>query len=220
MGLRNGVMAPSRVLLAGLARRPVQRPRLPDVGQHGGRRLGEDELDGGVAATCCRRPVGAAAGAFELAAGAVGHPVEGGGGHGALVSGLSPSDVADVAGPERRDGRGGGGRRLRDGHAAEDRLDGGLAELPVPGPEQADGAVDRVEHAAAGLVQQRPEQGCIQPRVHATSVVNSTIPQCIHNELFLLFAVLHTMNMMRPAKTQTFSGITRALQFDIKKMLI
>jgi len=27
---------------------------------------------------------------------------------------------------------------------------------------------------------------------------------------------LHTMNMMRPAKTQTFSGITRALQFDIK----
>jgi hypothetical protein len=149
IGLRHGVMAHG-VLLARLACRcPAQRQRLPDVDKHGGRRPGEDELDGGVGP---RPPLRDAS--LELPPRAVGHSVDV-----ATVVVASPGYVADVACLERRDGRG-GRRRLRDGHAAEDVLDGVLAELPVPGPEQADGAVHRVDHAAARLVEQRPEYCC------------------------------------------------------------
>jgi hypothetical protein len=156
VALTHGVVVMARRVLVGawMAWRPVKWLRLSDVDQHGRsrRRLGEDELD---AAGVCGSVLGA--GSLELPPRAVGHSVEAGI-HGAAAC-LPPGDVADVARPERRDSRG-GGRRLRDGYAAEDRLDGRLAKLPVPGPEQADRAVHRVEHAAASLVQQRPEYCC------------------------------------------------------------
>jgi hypothetical protein len=75
-----------------------------------------------------------------------------------------PGDVADVvaAGSEQQRRRGVGrgvDLHLHDGVALEHGLDGGLARLPLARPEQADGAVDRVDDAAARLVEQGAEGG-------------------------------------------------------------
>jgi hypothetical protein len=68
-------------------------------------------------------------------------------------------DVPDVVGG----GRGVGGLVVGDladdGLALEHGLDGGLARVPVARPEQADGAVDGVGHAAARLVEEGAEDG-------------------------------------------------------------
>lgn len=68
--------------------------------------------------------------------------------------GLCLGHVADVAGFEGRGGAadGGLGRDSRDGVAGEDGVDGGLAEVPAAGPEQADGAVDGVNDPPARFV--------------------------------------------------------------------
>ena len=166
---RRGVVA--RRLVAERPGRPVERLRLPyHVDGHGGGGLGEDELEGGMVG-----PVGgggAAAGPLDLGARADVKPGEVGNraGRGAMDVASPGADVADVAGGERGHS-GGGRRRLRDGHAAEDGLDGGLAKLPVPRPEEADGSVHRVQHPPASLVQQRPEYGCTrtQPKSQRTN---------------------------------------------------
>lgn len=67
-------------------------------------------------------------------------------------------DVPDVVGLRREsDDR----RRvvgcLDDRRAVEDSFDGGLAELPAAGPEQADGAVDGVDDPSTSFVEERPE---------------------------------------------------------------
>jgi hypothetical protein len=82
-----------------------------------------------------------------------------------VVAAVVLGDVADVAGAERRRGGGllglvrGRGGPDDDGVALEHGLDGGLARLPLARPEQTDGAVDRVDDAAAGLVEQGAEDG-------------------------------------------------------------
>jgi hypothetical protein len=70
-------------------------------------------------------------------------------------------DVPDVVGG--RSIGGGGlfvvGDLADDGLALEHGLHGGLARVPVARPEQADGAVDGVDHAAARLVEEGAEDG-------------------------------------------------------------
>jgi hypothetical protein len=104
--------------------------------------------------------LGGRGGALELGASGARHAEEGSGGVAVL------GDVADVAGGgSGADRRGGGGLGLvrgrdpDDGDALEHGLDGVLARLPLAGPEQADGAVDGVDDAAAGLVEQGAEDG-------------------------------------------------------------
>lgn len=98
----------------------------------------------------------------------------GGGGRGALESGASSArdtqriggffvlgDMADVVRPERRcvlTGGDGLGGDLDDAFPFEHGFYGSLAGLPAAGPEQPDGAVDRVHHPAACLVEQRAEE--------------------------------------------------------------
>ena len=67
------------------------------------------------------------------------------------------ADVEPAAAEHQR--RCGGGVDLHDWLALEHGLDGGLARVPLAGPEQADGAVDRVDDAAARLVEEGAEDG-------------------------------------------------------------
>lgn len=66
-------------------------------------------------------------------------------------------NVTNVVGLERRSIA--GGRRFgvdrRDRSAFKHRLDGGLTELPTPGPQQPYRSVNRIHNPAASLVQQR-----------------------------------------------------------------
>ncbi|RRT36114.1 hypothetical protein GW17_00013084 [Ensete ventricosum] len=61
---------------------------------------------------------------------------------------------------DRREAVGGG--KGAEGAAVEDGVDGGLAEVPVAGPEQPDGAANGVDGPPARLEEQRLEQGCSQ----------------------------------------------------------
>uniref|UniRef100_A0A804Q4T7 Uncharacterized protein n=1 Tax=Zea mays TaxID=4577 RepID=A0A804Q4T7_MAIZE len=112
--------------------------------------------------------VGRRAGALEPPAAAAARDAEEvGGGDGVGI----PGDVADIVGGRRRGWpagaeqrrRGGGGLGagvdLHDGVALEHGLDGVDAALPPARPEQADGAVDGVDDAAARLVEQGAEDG-------------------------------------------------------------
>ncbi|RZS06950.1 hypothetical protein BHM03_00037704 [Ensete ventricosum] len=70
---------------------------------------------------------------------------------------------------DRREAVGGG--KGAEGAAVEDGVDGGLAEVPVAGPEQPDGAANGVDGPPARLEEQRLEQGCSQSIVRTGALV-------------------------------------------------